>query len=75
MKKRNFMLILGLCLAISGGVVDVIPVSTTVGYGCGNLGCAMHQTFSVPSIVLGALVIAVGLVIVAYGLAMDEEND
>lgn len=75
MKKRNLLLILGAALAVAGLVVDIIPVPTTLGYGCGNLGCITYRTFTVPSIVLGAVMIAFGLVILAYCLGMDEEVD
>jgi hypothetical protein len=74
-KKRNILLILGTGLAIAGVIVDIIPVPTTLGYGCGNLGCVTYKTFTVPSIVLGAVMIVFGLVILAYCLAMDEEVD
>ncbi len=60
MKKRNLLLILGTGLAVAGVIVDIIPVQTTVGYGCGVLGCVAYRTFTVSSIVLGAVMIAFG---------------
>jgi hypothetical protein len=74
-KKRNLLLILGTGLAVAGVIVDTIPLPTTLGYGCGNLGCVTYKTFTVPSIVLGTVMIVFGLVILGYCLATDEEVD
>jgi cation transporter-like permease len=75
LKKRQLLLILGIALAIAGVIIAVVPVETTVGFGCGNLGCVAYETIFTPRVALAALVLALGLIILGFRLGMDDDTD